>query len=78
MFSFKKAIVLVSLAFLQNVFASSTEAELIAQKYLDSALRLSEVGKYDEAIRSLNKGLGLLKESSADHSLRKKLKVKLK
>lgn len=78
MFSFKKAIVLLFLTFLQTVHASSAEAELIAQKYLDSALRLSEVGKYDEAIRSLNMGLGLLKESSTDHSLRKKIESEIK
>ena len=59
-------------------FAWSSDSEELAKNYLDVASRLSDTGKYDEAIRTLNQALGILREFSTTHPLRQKIESEIK
>ena len=78
MFSFRKTSCCILIVLCQAVFAWSSDSEVLAKNYLEVASRLSDTGKFDEAIRTLNQALGILREYSTSHPLRQKIESEIK
>jgi hypothetical protein len=77
-FSIKKTLYIFLTGFLSCYPLFAADNEVLAERFLSEGKILAEAGRFDESIRILNRGMGLLKEFSPNHPLRLSMESQLK